>query len=145
MRATEWMARAACRFEAPEIFFPTAEDGPALVAQVALAKSICARCVVRVECLDEAQARIPYGIAGGLTPEERRVPRPRRDEIEPVAALDDGLRTDATRSQIQAAGRVLLAAGRSQQEVARRCGVSARTVARWANQFTDTSTRRGVA
>lgn len=145
MRATEWMARCACRFEDPEIFFPTAEDGPALVAQVALAKSICARCAVRAECLHEAQARIPYGIAGGLTPDERRAPRPRRDGIEPMVALDDGLRPDATRSQVQAAGRLLLAAGRSQQEVARRCGVSARTVARWASQFTGTSTRRGVA
>lgn len=145
MNGTEWMARAACRFEDPEIFFPTADDGPKLVAQVALAKSICTRCTVRAECLDEARARIPYGIAGGLTPEERRAPRPRRDEIEPVVALDDGLRPEATRTQVQVAGRVLLAAGRSQQEVARRCGVSARTVARWATQFTDTSTRRGVA
>lgn len=145
MSGTEWMARAVCRFEDPEIFFPTAEDGPELVAQVALARSVCARCPVRAECLAEARARIPYGIAGGLTPEERRTPRPRRAGIEPVVALDDGLRPGASRSQVQAAGRVLLAAGRSQQEVARRCGVSARTVARWAGRLTDTSTRRGVA
>lgn len=145
MSGNDWMERAACRFEDPEIFFPTAEDGPVLEAQVALAKSVCARCVVQAECLVEARARIPFGIAGGLTPEERRAPRPRRTVVEPVVALDDGLRPDATRSEIQAAGRVLLAAGRTQQEVARRCGVSARTVARWARQFTDTGTTRGVA
>ncbi len=41
-------------------------------AQVAVAKAVCARCPVRAACLDEALIRIPYGIAGGLTPEERR-------------------------------------------------------------------------
>lgn len=144
MSANEWMTRAVCRFEDPEIFFPTAQEGPVLDAQVALAKSVCARCPVRSECLAEARERIPYGIAGGLTQEERRLPPPRR-VIEPVVALDDGLRPGATRSQVRAAGRVFLGAGRSQQEVARRCGVSARTVVRWASQATDTSTRSEVA
>ena len=54
------------------LFFPAAESGPARDAQVAAAKAVCARCPVRAECLAEALARIPYGIAGGLTEHERR-------------------------------------------------------------------------
>jgi hypothetical protein len=56
----------------PELFFPVAEAGPVLDAHVATAKTVCARCPVRAECLAEALARIPYGIAGGLTEDERR-------------------------------------------------------------------------
>jgi hypothetical protein len=67
-----WRDRAACRDVDPERFFPAAEDGPGLRAQVAAAKAICARCPVRAECLAEALARIPFGIAGGLTEHERR-------------------------------------------------------------------------
>jgi WhiB family redox-sensing transcriptional regulator len=42
------------------------------VAQIAKAKTVCARCVVRSECLALALAtRQPYGIWGGTSPEER--------------------------------------------------------------------------
>jgi transcription factor WhiB len=62
-----WRARAACReIDNPELFFPTAESGPARTAQVAAAKAVCARCPVRQACLDEALRRIPYGICGGV-------------------------------------------------------------------------------
>ncbi len=67
-----WRDRAACRDVDPERFFPTAEDGPDRHAQVTAAKAVCARCPVRAECLAEALARIPYGVAGGLTEHERR-------------------------------------------------------------------------
>jgi hypothetical protein len=68
-----WRERAACRdVEDPDAFFPTAEAGPERNAQVTTAKAVCARCEVRAECLVEALARIPYGIAGGLTEHERR-------------------------------------------------------------------------
>ena len=67
-----WRARAACRGVDPELFFPAAERGPVRAVQVAAAKAVCAGCPVRAECLDEALARIPYGIAGGLTEDERR-------------------------------------------------------------------------
>ena len=56
----------------PDLFFPAAESGAARDAQVPAAKAVCARCPVRSECLDEALARIPYGIAGGLTEHERQ-------------------------------------------------------------------------
>jgi hypothetical protein len=120
----EWRTRAACRSVDPEIFFPTAEIGPAYEAQVTVAKAICAGCPVRVECLDEALVRIPEGIAGGLTPEERR--RLRR----PLPATSGRAHNRA--GERETAGQVLLAAGRPLREVARSCGVSERTAARWA-------------
>ena len=69
---SQWRSRAACRSVDAEIFFPAATEGPIYEAQVAVAKAVCAGCSVRAECLAEALVRIPYGIAGGLTPEERR-------------------------------------------------------------------------
>ncbi|MBA3905623.1 MAG: WhiB family transcriptional regulator [Pseudonocardiales bacterium] len=121
---SEWRTRAACRSADPELFFPTAEAGPVYDAQVAVAKAVCAGCPVRVECLDEALLRIPEGIAGGLTPEERR--RMRRPLIAPE------VRSGSRCGEREAAGRALLAAGRPVREVARSCGVSERTAARWA-------------
>lgn len=77
--ASTWRDQAACRVDHvdPELFFPAADDGPIYDAQVATAKAVCGRCSVRPACLDEALVRIPYGIAGGLTPEERRTHRTR--------------------------------------------------------------------
>ena len=83
----DWRAQAACVGTAPERFFPVAEAGPVLDAQVTAAKAICARCPVRAECLTEALARIPHGIAGGLTEDERRALRHRgRRDRTPAAA-----------------------------------------------------------
>ena len=108
----EWRTRAACRSVDPELFFPTAETGPVHDAQVAGAKAVCAGCPVRAECLDEALVRIPEGIAGGTDPRgRRRLRRPRRSR-HPLA------RAEARCGQREAAGRVLLAAGRPIREVA---------------------------
>jgi hypothetical protein len=71
----DWRAQAVCVGTNPELFFPVAEAGPVLDAQNAAAKAVCARCPVRTECLTEALARIPYGIAGGMTEDERRTLR----------------------------------------------------------------------
>lgn len=131
MSVSDWRLFATCQSVDPEIFFPSADAGPVYAAQVAVAKAICAGCPVRAECLDEALARIPYGIAGGLTPEERRGRR-RRVAAASTSALAAGLRRGATRAEIEAAGRVLLIAGRPVREVAQRCGVSERTAVRWA-------------
>ena len=82
----DWRAQAACIGTNPELFFPVAEAGPVLDAQVAAAKAVCARCPVRAECLTEALARIPHGIAGGLTEDERRTLRHRgRQDCTPAA------------------------------------------------------------
>jgi Transcription factor WhiB len=138
-----WRARAACRGVDPELFFPAAERGPVRAVQVAAAKAVCAGCPVRTECLAEALARIPYGIAGGLTENERRRLRthdshvrqaPGRDELpaEAAEALADGPGRGWTARQRAAVGRVLLAAGCPTPQVAQACGVTERTVHRWA-------------
>jgi S-DNA-T family DNA segregation ATPase FtsK/SpoIIIE len=50
---------------------------------------VCARCPVRSECLTDALSRIPHGIAGGLTADERRALRhPVRDGLVRVSGID---------------------------------------------------------
>jgi WhiB family redox-sensing transcriptional regulator len=70
--AIDWRASAACRFEDPEVFFPRSGVGRA--QQIARAKAVCARCPVRVRCLDLALriGRTAHGIFGGMTKSERR-------------------------------------------------------------------------
>jgi len=61
-----WHRDAACR-EHPEVSF-----FPGLNESSAPAKAICAGCLVRQECLDEAYATNErYGIRGGLTVRQR--------------------------------------------------------------------------
>ena len=136
---SQWRSRAACRSVDAEIFFPAATEGPIYEAQVAVAKAVCAGCSVRAECLAEALIRIPYGIAGGLTPEERRgrhasdqAHRTSDEKHRAERVLERGLRLGASRPEVAAAGRLLLTAGRPVAEVAARCGVTERTAARWA-------------
>jgi hypothetical protein len=159
----EWRSRAACRTEPPELFFPTAESGPARAAQVAAAKAVCARCPVRQDCLVEALRRIPYGICGGLTEHERRRLRTTRTNSEPVGSTTSRSDEPRTRRDVGESaavrevlvdgpgrwlsgrertrvGRALLAAGCPPRQVARVCGVTERTVARWATR-TSTATR----
>lgn len=76
MTAESWAELAACRDMGPEAFYRVATPGPGSAdrrdeAEVA-AKATCARCPVRVECLEYAVANgETHGIWGGLTPEER--------------------------------------------------------------------------
>jgi hypothetical protein len=67
-----WRNRAACRGTDPELWFPASSSGAVYDRQVTAAKAICSNCPVRAECLSEALVRIPVGIAGGLTEDERR-------------------------------------------------------------------------
>jgi hypothetical protein len=146
-KSRDWRERAACRGGVdPDLFFPAAESGAARGAQVRAAKAVCARCPVRSECLDEALVRIPYGIAGGLTERERQ--RLRRTQhasssaqVKPAAGevWANGPAAEWTRAQRAGTGRTLLAAGRPARHVARACGVSTRTVQRWATS--DSTTR----
>jgi hypothetical protein len=122
----DWRLRAACRDADPELFFPTATTGPAYESQVHGAKVVCAGCPVREECLSEALSRIPCGIAGGLTEQERRALRKytkrrgrRTHRLDPIRDAAD-------------AGRRLLAKGWSPRATADRCQVSVRTAERWA-------------
>ena len=68
----DWRTHAACRGMDPRIFYPPRGEGSVGWAQHA--KSICARCPVKAECLDDALGPPfePEGIRGGLTAKERR-------------------------------------------------------------------------
>jgi WhiB family redox-sensing transcriptional regulator len=71
-----WQWRAACRGEDSGLFFPPndAEPREQRLARERKAKSICAGCPVRIECLEYAvRIREPHGIWGGLNENERRV------------------------------------------------------------------------
>ncbi len=68
----EWVHRARCKDEDPELFFPVGTTGPA-AAQIDAAKAICMECPVRVECLEWALATAQdAGVWGGTSEEERR-------------------------------------------------------------------------
>ncbi|TPQ21488.1 WhiB family transcriptional regulator [Streptomyces sporangiiformans] len=67
----EWLRRAACADEDPELFFPVGTTGPA-VRDVVAAKRICARCPVTFECLTWAlDTGQTSGVWGGTGEEER--------------------------------------------------------------------------
>ena len=67
----EWRSAAACRSADPELFFPISVSGPAR-EQAAEAKTICAICPVRRECLTFAlRTGQLHGIWGGTTEDER--------------------------------------------------------------------------
>jgi WhiB family transcriptional regulator, redox-sensing transcriptional regulator len=67
----DWRLLAACQSADPELFFPVSSTGKSL-EQVAEAKAVCARCLVRRQCLAFAlRTRQVHGVWGGLTEEER--------------------------------------------------------------------------
>jgi WhiB family redox-sensing transcriptional regulator len=62
-----WRNRAACLGEDPELFFPDANTGPALV-QTEGAKAVCHRCEVAATCLKWAiESGQDYGLWGGMS------------------------------------------------------------------------------
>ncbi|GLZ49237.1 hypothetical protein Acsp06_54220 [Actinomycetospora sp. NBRC 106375] len=132
MTDKNWQALAACRGVDPELFFPEATDElrdgaldePLVRRQVEAAKAVCRRCPVRERCLAEALERMPHGIAGGMTEQERR--RARAQHEHPGGRSGDHAGARKPRWL------VLLEAGCSQPEVAAEYGVSPRTIARWA-------------
>ena len=85
----EWVHRARCKDEDPELFFPIGTTGPAAL-QIDAAKTICDGCRVRVDCLEWAMATgQDAGVWGGLSEEERRALRRarRRSELSRLAAV----------------------------------------------------------
>lgn len=132
----DWRDLAVCRDVGPDLFFPAAESGPVFDAQVAAAKAVCAGCPVRAECLRFALAALPFGVAGGLTEDERRQYRARTGQA-PLAAPAAGPPVGASRPEAAAAGQAALRAGRPTREVAQQCGVTERTAERWAAQLRD--------
>lgn len=73
--AEGWQHQAACRGQDAAYFFAPSyfERRDQKNAREAVAKSFCARCPVRLECLEYAlDAREPHGVWGGLNEMERR-------------------------------------------------------------------------
>lgn len=86
--AANWRSAAACLSADPDLFFPISNTGPA-EKQIARAKTICAGCGVRRECLEFALSHDQvYGIWGGTTPEDRQ--RERRRKRRAAAAAGAG-------------------------------------------------------
>lgn len=70
-----WLLRAACRRHNPELWFQPDES-----PETDRALEICAECSVIQECLEFAyRNRERYGVWGGLTAEQRRSGRRKRN------------------------------------------------------------------
>jgi len=73
--APTWQFRAACRGEDSSLFFAPSyfERREEKERREAKAKALCARCPVRVDCLEYAlRIREPHGVWGGMNEQERR-------------------------------------------------------------------------
>ncbi|WP_375431789.1 WhiB family transcriptional regulator [uncultured Friedmanniella sp.] len=69
----DWRDSAACIGIDLNLFFPISTIGAIAQAQIDEAKSVCAECPVRRDCLAWALAVGPeFGIFGGCTDDERR-------------------------------------------------------------------------
>jgi WhiB family transcriptional regulator, redox-sensing transcriptional regulator len=76
--AMSWQTAGACLSADPDLFFPISASGPA-ERQIARAKTICAGCRVRSECLEFAMTHDQvHGIWGGTTPDDRQRERRRK-------------------------------------------------------------------
>lgn len=129
--AGDWRHRAVCRGVDAELFHPAADAGAVFDAQVAQAKAVCAGCPVRAECLAFALDALPFGIAGGMTPAERRR---HRSSVQRRLRVGSGRPVGGSKREVAAAGRAAIRAGRPVGEVAREFGVTVRTAERWATQ-----------
>lgn len=62
-----WAAFAVCRDRDPDAFFPVTPEGEREAIRV------CMGCPVRMDCLEFAiEARIRFGVWGGMTEKQRR-------------------------------------------------------------------------
>lgn len=80
---------AACRGQDASVFFAPShfEQRREKLAREAVAKSFCARCPVRLPCLEYAlETRDPHGVWGGMNEMERRAELRRRREEEREAS-----------------------------------------------------------
>jgi WhiB family transcriptional regulator, redox-sensing transcriptional regulator len=69
----DWQVNAACRgTDTSNFYHPENERGPSRVKREMRAKAVCAGCSVIENCLRWAlETREPYGVWGGLSPEDR--------------------------------------------------------------------------
>lgn len=85
-RGMFWLKGAACAGpQAPLFFGPDDEKDPARRRREGRARTVCASCPVRAECLDYAlDHHIRYGFWGGLNEKERFAERIRRTHEAPA-------------------------------------------------------------
>jgi WhiB family redox-sensing transcriptional regulator len=76
----DWRDQGACRGEDPDLFFGPEDERPAAkAAREARAIAICARCLVRLDCLGFALGRPQKaGVWGGMSEDARARERRRR-------------------------------------------------------------------
>ena len=89
--AEDWMLAAAC-YGYPALFFAPddSETRSERRRREAAAKSVCARCPVRSQCLmDALESDERFGIWGGLTERERRSLHKPRDADDPTVSPQD--------------------------------------------------------
>ena len=68
----DWIHRARCKDEDPELFFPVGTTGPA-IEQIEQAKAVCRECPSQAPCLEFALiTNQDSGVWGGTSEEERR-------------------------------------------------------------------------
>lgn len=80
-RDSGWRPQAACLEMDTDLFFPVGTTGKA-VDQTEQAKAVCRGCKVAERCLEWALAsNQDAGIWGGMTEDERRTLRRRRDRM----------------------------------------------------------------
>lgn len=71
-RSRDWVERAACRNEDPELFFPVG-SGEHAKRQAERAGRVCRSCPVLMACLNYALSTNPSdGVWAGTTPQQRR-------------------------------------------------------------------------
>ncbi|MEO3976938.1 WhiB family transcriptional regulator [Streptomyces sp. CAU 1734] len=98
MTSPHWEQRGDCRAVEPDLFFPEGPLSNELISQMELARSICASCPVRQQCLDAEllaeqgmSAEDRSGIRGGLDGRERyALSRGSRPPKRPQPIPDDG-------------------------------------------------------
>ncbi|KIF67570.1 hypothetical protein HY68_01295 [Streptomyces sp. AcH 505] len=91
---TSWQRLSGCTGHDPEMWFQERKKSAVAKATTRIAKAICGACLVRDDCLAEAQ-RVEgvtspdrrHGIRGGLTGTQRHsLVRPRREKASTEAA-----------------------------------------------------------
>lgn len=88
MAKRDWRDDAYCDGMPSEIFYGK-DEGPMNAKEIVIAKSICNKCEVRIDCLITAlKKEEPYGVWGGFTSFERKASLVKHNN-DIVGSMDD--------------------------------------------------------